>query len=67
MNRNKVGIKQLFLDSAEYPLEDVIEVKSHCSALPPILAINFGGFLVVSLCFDYFLRRGIEKAPKDSD
>uniref|UniRef100_A0A9J2PAD0 PH domain-containing protein n=1 Tax=Ascaris lumbricoides TaxID=6252 RepID=A0A9J2PAD0_ASCLU len=45
MNRNKVGIKQLFLDSAEYPLEDVIEVKSHCSALPPILAINFGGFL----------------------
>uniref|UniRef100_A0A915A681 PH domain-containing protein n=2 Tax=Parascaris univalens TaxID=6257 RepID=A0A915A681_PARUN len=47
MNRNKVGVKQLSLDSAEYPLENVIEIKSHCSALPPILAINFGGFLNV--------------------
>ncbi|VDM47032.1 unnamed protein product [Toxocara canis] len=45
LNRSKVGTKRFTLDDAVCPLDGSVEVMSHCSDLPPILGISFGGFL----------------------
>ncbi|KHN70939.1 Anillin-like protein 2 [Toxocara canis] len=47
LNRDTVGTQRFYMDNVEYPLEGTVEVKSCCSAIPPIIETEFSGFLTM--------------------
>uniref|UniRef100_F1KRE9 Anillin-like protein 2 n=1 Tax=Ascaris suum TaxID=6253 RepID=F1KRE9_ASCSU len=47
LNRDAVGVRRLHMEDFIYPLEGTIELKSRCTALPPLIETAFRGFLTV--------------------
>ncbi|VDN28281.1 unnamed protein product [Gongylonema pulchrum] len=47
LNRDTVGMQKFYLDGAVYPLEGTIEIDSRCTTLPPVIEIDFRGFLTM--------------------
>lgn len=59
LNRDAVGVRRLHMEDFIYPLEGTIELKSRCTALPPLIETAFRGFLVCCFVVQFDVSQNI--------